>query len=515
MTSEVVEAEINAAARIIGDISVGIYRSPANALKELVSNSFDAGATEVFLSTDHPAFINVSCYDNGPGISIEELQTVFKYIGGSNKRVGRDTGPYGRPIIGKIGVGILAMSQIARRFVMISSREGEDFRLEAEINIEEFVSSEAARVNLGSGKIGHYKIFKIPEPPGTHYTIIATTAGSETVQANLGPGKSPRDYFARGRSDATTFKDFVLDLGRGSVPVTMTAHQSFIWELAALCPVPYFDEGPVRGWSGWDHIKQALTSFNFSVLVDGYELRKPILLPTAADLREVGDDYEIYPFRHEDEDERGLHFEGYVFHQRKQITPPELQGLLIRIRNVGIGGYDTSMLEYPRNIGPMVRGMTGEVYVHRGLEEALNIDRNSFNQTHDHFLRLREALFRHLGLPGQRGITRDIRERSRKHQVGLRADKTSQALNTLIHRLQRVTGERWEWEADHRIDGPLVIVAPRRIKINVQHDTVPGGSAARNEFFRVYLAAQLLERKGEAPDGDAQGLVGWLRKLKL
>ena len=50
MTIAPIEDEINAAARIIGDISTGIYRSPANALKELVSNSFDAGATEVIVN---------------------------------------------------------------------------------------------------------------------------------------------------------------------------------------------------------------------------------------------------------------------------------------------------------------------------------------------------------------------------------------------------------------------------------------------------------------------------------
>ena len=75
MTIAPIEDEINAAARIIGDISTGIYRSPANALKELVSNSFDAGATEVIINTDHPAFSNVSCFDNGPGLSVDKLRT--------------------------------------------------------------------------------------------------------------------------------------------------------------------------------------------------------------------------------------------------------------------------------------------------------------------------------------------------------------------------------------------------------------------------------------------------------
>ena len=135
MTNEPIEAQIHAAARIIGDISTGIYRSPANALKELVNNSFDAGATEVVISTDHPGFSSVSCFDNGPGISIAKLQEIFRYIGGSDKREDGEIGGFGRPVIGRIGIGILAMSQISKRFVIISSQEGDDFRSEAEGNI--------------------------------------------------------------------------------------------------------------------------------------------------------------------------------------------------------------------------------------------------------------------------------------------------------------------------------------------------------------------------------------------
>jgi len=516
VTTDVIEADINAAARIIGDISVGIYRSPANALKELVSNAFDAEATEVFISTDHPAFLNVSCYDNGSGMSIDDLRTALQYIGGSDKRLDGDIGPHGRPIIGKIGIGILGMSQISKRFVIVSSREGKDFRLEAEVNIEEFESTEAVRTNLGTGKIGHYRIFTVPESPEAHYTIIATPAGSEALRANLGPGMSPRDYFTKGRKlDSTTFEDFVAGLGDGGPgkpAMTMSGYESFIWELATLCPVPYFDEGPVARWLGWDQIKRSLRDFTFSVVVDGYELRKPILLPTAGDLQEVGDDYQVYPFFYKDEDHIGLNFEGYIFHQRKQITPPELQGLLVRIRNVGIGGYDTSMLKYPRNIGPMVRGMTGEVYVRAGLEDALNIDRNSFNETHEHFLKLRDVVFRHLGVPGAPGITKDIRKRSKRQQEALRVDRTRETLERLGRRLRRATAQTWEFEADETLDVPLIVVEPGRIKVNLQHDTVPSGTAGRNEFLRVYLASQLLERIGPPSDG-APGLVGWLRKL--
>ena len=206
MTTKPIEAEINAAARIIGDISTGIYRSPANALKELVSNSFDAGATEVFVNTDHPAFTTVSCFDNGPGISAEQLQTIFRYIGGSDKRLSGQSGVFGRPIIGKIGIGILAMSQISKRFVIISSQKGKRYRIEAEVNIEQFETEDSTRQNLGSGSIGRYRIYTIPEEADQHYTIVTTPPGSEMLQENLGTGDRPEATSPLGSTKRTTFK---------------------------------------------------------------------------------------------------------------------------------------------------------------------------------------------------------------------------------------------------------------------------------------------------------------------
>ena len=513
MTTKPIEDEINAAARIIGDISTGIYRSPANALKELVSNSFDAGATEVFVNTDHPAFSNISCFDNGPGISIEELRTIFRYIGGSDKRFHSETGMYGRPVIGRIGIGILAMSQISKRFVIISSQEGSEFRIEAEINIEEFETQESHRKNLGTGSIGRYRIYQIPEAPEAHYTIVATPGGSETLQENLGGGRTPRSRFVHRSYQGDNFREFVERVSNVKQRANLNDYEVFLWELASLCPVPYFEDGPVRGWNGWDEIKARLESFRFRVVVDGYELRKPVLLPTTPDLISLGTDYKVYPFDFDSQVPGDLKFQGYVFHQRRQISPPELQGILIRIRNVGISGYESDMLKYPRNLGPMLGGMTGEVFVESGLEEALNIDRNSFNETHYHFALLRDSLFRHLGTPNFSGITSDIRERSRVRQVGLQRDKTYDFVDRLRRRLGRSVGNEWHLDIDPSIDSPLEVNSSEEIlTVNLEHETLPSTAAARNEFFRVCLAARLAQVL-ETPIGEHDALVYWLKRL--
>ena len=513
MTNKPIEAEINAAARIIGDISTGIYRSPANALKELVSNSFDAGATEVLINTDHPAFSTVSCFDNGPGISAAELQTIFGYIGGSNKRVRGETGPFQRPVIGTIGIGILAMSQISKRFVIISSQKGTPFRIEAEVDIEEFESVEAARTNLGSGTIGRYKIYHIPELSDEHYTIVATPAGSAMLRKHLGSGQSVREQFVRREFGSDDFREFVNRLSNEKQRPTLNAYDMFLWELASLCPVPYFEDGPVRGWDGWDHIKRRLENFKFKVIVDGYDLRKPILLPTAEDLSNGDEDFKVYPFAHDAEEEMGLKFQGYMFHQRRQIVPSELQGVLLRVRNVGITGYESDMLNYPRNVGPMRAAMTGEIYVDKGLEEALNIDRNSFNETHEHFIRVRDFLFEHLGLPQKKGITTDIRKRSRARQEVLQQDRTREDLERLSRRMNRSVAGEWHLELDADMDSPLSLeVQDNLIKVNVFHDTVPRTRAAKQEFFRVCLIARLAESLGPPVKGQ-DPFVGWLRRL--
>ena len=513
MTAEPIVTPINAAARIIGDISTGIYRSPANALKELVSNSFDAGATEVVISTDQPGFSSVSCFDNGPGISIKKLEEVFGFIGGSNKRWQGETGRFDRPLIGKIGIGILAMSQISKQFVIISSQEGDDYRIEAEIDIEEFETDDSARRNLGPGEIGQCRIFRIPESLERHYTIVSTSSGSELVRENLGIGPSSRKPFVKRSYDSENFEEFVRKVGDAKRRETLNDYEVFLWELASLCPVPYFEEGPVKGWNGWDNIKRRLESYNFQVTVDGYELRKPILLPSRNELSHLGDDFQVYPFSDKSDLEGGLEFQGYILHQRTQVSPPELQGLLVRIRNVGIGAYETNMLKYPTNLGPMVHGMSGEVYVDVGLEEALNIDRNSFNETHTHFSRLREVVYKHLGVPGKSGITKDIRQRSRGRQQKLHSDKTIEWLETLVQRLERVTRESWHLSEDQIIDSPLALdINSRSIRVNVAHGLVPSGMAAKREFFRVCLSARLADSCGP-PAGEEDGLFGWLKRF--
>lgn len=95
--------------RIIELFSEGLYASPNKAIEELVSNAFDAGATNVhvILSPDRTvpdAFIAV--IDDGTGMKPDDLRQHW-LIGVSNKRNLKKP-PKGRKQIGKFGIGKLA-----------------------------------------------------------------------------------------------------------------------------------------------------------------------------------------------------------------------------------------------------------------------------------------------------------------------------------------------------------------------------------------------------------------------
>jgi len=80
------EGKLEADELVLARITEGIYRQPASALRELVSNAYDADATEVVILTDAPRFSHITVRDNGIGFSPEVLTHLVKHIGGSAKR---------------------------------------------------------------------------------------------------------------------------------------------------------------------------------------------------------------------------------------------------------------------------------------------------------------------------------------------------------------------------------------------------------------------------------------------
>ncbi|GAH85423.1 unnamed protein product, partial [marine sediment metagenome] len=142
---------INVSLRVIADLSQGLYRSPADAIKELVSNAYDADSptVEINFSKD---FSFIQIHDTGEGMTVDDFIQVMETIGGSSKR-SEDTGhqeltPSGRKIIGRIGIGLLGVSQIANCLEFKSTTRGSNKGLEATIEFDQFASEKARKIKI-------------------------------------------------------------------------------------------------------------------------------------------------------------------------------------------------------------------------------------------------------------------------------------------------------------------------------------------------------------------------------
>lgn len=156
--------------RVIARVTDGIYRQPGSALRELISNAYDADATRVVINTDAPRFDRIVIEDNGHGMSPEVLAHLVFHIGGSAKRSenGRTLGitdandssrsPGGRRLIGKIGIGLFSVSQLTHSFQIITKVKGDAFRTIATVILKQYQDEDIASEAGGNHKFESGKV---------------------------------------------------------------------------------------------------------------------------------------------------------------------------------------------------------------------------------------------------------------------------------------------------------------------------------------------------------------------
>ncbi|PKM00253.1 MAG: ATP-binding protein [Gammaproteobacteria bacterium HGW-Gammaproteobacteria-9] len=492
--------------RVFARITDGIYRDPASAIRELIANAYDADATEVRVETDCPRFSKISVRDNGRGLTKETLAHVICHIGGSLKRtkdgqkhqISSEDDPTksraGRPLIGKLGIGLFSVSQITHHVVIISKTKGSKKRiycdmllmpqseaiLEKEdgqkfvtgkVNVkfidaedEDYQGTEIILLDLrehvreallskltwtsireqrnkdkNEDEDGLEDIFAEEEYGGNfsvkepiyHIGEIDVDSGSVLTPENL-PWKNSAPAELKFFSLVEKVSE-ISDPDRSSKGPSIQEHLDYylrmLWVLSLSLPVPYIKKHPFR-LSNADNIslyqidnkakgsaveislpdgvsivdKYPLKStiehdLPFDVYVDNvllfrplqygnfssidHAISKPLLFIGRAkpDLSDVPEKY------------RGgdLEFEAYLYWNKK-VVPREHNGVLIRINGASGTLFDENFLKYQISELTRLRQITAEIFVVKGLDAALNIDRESFNIAHPHYLILKNWL---------------------------------------------------------------------------------------------------------------------------
>lgn len=111
-----------------------MYSSIPKAISELVANSYDADASDVFIEIEQDkkgrVCKKITIKDNGNGMSSKEIKNVYLSLGFNKRNIIKETHIYRRKPIGNKGIGKLAGLGIAKNMRIITFNNGEQSILE-------------------------------------------------------------------------------------------------------------------------------------------------------------------------------------------------------------------------------------------------------------------------------------------------------------------------------------------------------------------------------------------------
>jgi hypothetical protein len=505
----VIEAQLKTSERVLRRITDGIYRQPSSALRELISNAYDADATRVVIETDAPRFDSIVIRDNGNGLTDKAIASLIQNIGGSPKRTqeGIELGivnpektylsPGGRKLIGKIGIGLFSVAQLTKEFQIITKVKGSQYRAIADVILETHSEDEVSSIDefrAGTARIWKVKAtdidshgteiilrkllkktkedlssadlwlrcypdnpdIKAQEPPKYHIGCVNkkfTDILNEFPKLPWQADDTPRDKLQK---LVDSMSSSAGDVGPNpSLENTFDNYLRLLWVLSLEAPVNYIDKHPfdldyddkvnafqlggLEGKAEELDLKKGsirkllkLTSperggkTKFEVFIDGVQLLRPLkfrnLEMTSHAIKRplifIGKDKP--DLSNIPAEIRGgeLEFEGYLFWTPK-VVPRNHIGVLIRINDANGTLFDETFLKYPVSEQTRLRQITAEIFVKKGLDAALNIDRESFNYAHPHFLYL--AAWVHSALrqfaTKHKSLAKEIRELDRAKSV--------------------------------------------------------------------------------------------------
>ncbi len=559
-SAEVIETVLKTDDRVLARITDGIYRQPVSALRELISNSYDADAARVLITTDRPRFARLTIEDDGLGMTPSAVANLIRHIGGSAKRTATGVvlgitnssnplvSPGGRRLIGKIGIGLFSVAQLTNKFQIITKTKGDPWRTVATVALRQY-SDDAFTQGAEDAEYtaGLVNIWREPaednEAHGT--TIILTDIRPQTrdtlrsadiwhailANASLADPSERRDLpppkFHIGHVDkdqdllralpdaesevdhlpwkasddpASTFEKLVAavwDELNAGVPNPQLErifdyYLRMVWQLSLASPLPYIDGHPFDIPIGdavavftipvspranpervilrkGETIRSALglgrdpAPGDFHVQIDDLVLLRPLrflgLPATAHALKKpllfVGRCREEFTEVPTELSGGPLEFQAYLLWSPK-IAPTEHQGVLIRIHGSSGTLFDPSFLRYQVSEQTRLRQISCEILVSEGLEGALNIDRESFNYAHPHFVFLTRWL--HSAL-------RRVASTQKREAAQVREASRAAAASAASDELDRIAADTWR-EQSGEDD------APPRVQFDGSDDAV-------------------------------------------
>lgn len=320
--------------RIVRLLSASTYENFPGAIREIVSNGYDADATEVNITIDRKRdFIEVR--DNGNGMTPDEFGFFLRIAG--QKRDRRRISPiFSRKQVGQFGIGFLAIFPFGKVIEIESTALRSKITFKARIPAEKYIS-EGKTIDVGDIQIPGYEIVD-EKYYDQHGTTIHISGLTEMVNRFFSTGNK-----VKARRDSILAYDPLERLG---------------WLLQEDLPIDYSLKSPYR------EAFQDLGTAGIKVRLNDKDL---VRNSPGTDILENSS------WEHE-----GIKCRYVIATNWKKIIPEEAQHFKQRLRNIGIGKRTSFSLGLAGRAYSRLAWLTGEIYILEGFDDLLTIDRSRF-----------------------------------------------------------------------------------------------------------------------------------------
>jgi len=206
--------------RIIEHLGIQMYQSPVAAIAEIISNAWDADATEVKVTINHnrqaPARSSITIWDDGHGMTFDECQNRYLNVGYCRRHEHGERTKKGRKPLGRKGIGKFAGFGIANKMTVktISEDTGELTVFVLDLDELSGIASD------GNNAKGAKKIKVLRSDPPSEAN--KDNHGTEIVLSDF-KGRMPRSDFAKSMARRFLFyqniNDFSVLIDGAPLPV--------------------------------------------------------------------------------------------------------------------------------------------------------------------------------------------------------------------------------------------------------------------------------------------------------
>lgn len=324
-------AKLQVDKKIVELLSRSTYqKSFASAIRELVSNSYDADALSVHVNMKDD-YNSITVEDDGNGMSEIEFSR-FLTIGGSKTSLDFSR-KFKRKRIGQFGVGFLAIFPFCETLEIVTTVENSSEVLSAKIPTKEYLLS-SKRQYVEDIPIP-CKIIEDQSQSLKHYTRLNF----------ITPNYSVKQYFSK-----------VETRKRDSIN-TWDPFSKFLWELQEDLPISFNTDVKSDAKLFYEE------PIGINVFVNGNKLTRNELpnIVLANDTVNIA----------------GIECKYIFVTDYVSIKPLEARGIKRRVNNVGIGGRTEFDLKRDRGFSRL-HWISGEIHFSEKIKEYLNLARDSF-----------------------------------------------------------------------------------------------------------------------------------------